>query len=152
MNVHRATSWLFAVAVTVTTGTVLAQESTPLYLDSSAPLQARVKDLLGRMTLEDKLGQMRGAWCQTTEQAITKAVDEKIGFIVLNTVERQLAEKAAEEANRLFAEVRNRSHLKLAPVLVNGGVNGLLCEGASEFPCGIGLAATWNPTLAGDGD
>jgi beta-glucosidase len=40
--------------------------STPLYKDASAPVDKRVKDLLGRMTIEDKMGQLiQGAflWC-----------------------------------------------------------------------------------------
>ena len=36
-----------------------AQESaTPLYLDASQPIARRIDDLLGRMTLEEKIGQM----------------------------------------------------------------------------------------------
>jgi hypothetical protein len=32
--------------------------STPLYKDASAPVEKRVKDLLGRMTIEDKMSQL----------------------------------------------------------------------------------------------
>ena len=32
--------------------------ATPLYLDAAAPVAARVEDLLGRMTLAEKVGQM----------------------------------------------------------------------------------------------
>ena len=31
----------------------------PLYRDASAPVEVRVRDLLGRMTLEEKVGQLR---------------------------------------------------------------------------------------------
>src|SRR6185437_14298481 len=31
---------------------------TPLYLDASAPIQARVDDLISRMTLKEKVGQL----------------------------------------------------------------------------------------------
>jgi beta-glucosidase len=31
---------------------------TPLYKDANAPVEKRVKDLLGRMTIEDKMGQL----------------------------------------------------------------------------------------------
>ena len=33
-------------------------DGTPLYKDASAPVEKRVEDLLGRMTLEEKVGQM----------------------------------------------------------------------------------------------
>ncbi len=36
-----------------------SQNKAPLYLDPSAPLQQRVDDLVGRMTLEEKVGQMQ---------------------------------------------------------------------------------------------
>lgn len=36
-----------------------SQNKAPLYLDSSAPLQQRVDDLVGRMTLEEKVAQMQ---------------------------------------------------------------------------------------------
>ncbi len=36
-----------------------AQASRPLYLDPSAPLERRVDDLIGRMTLEEKISQMQ---------------------------------------------------------------------------------------------
>ena len=36
----------------------VAQEAAPPYLDASLGVEARVADLLGRMTLEEKLGQM----------------------------------------------------------------------------------------------
>ncbi len=35
-----------------------ASDNAPLYKDSSAPVEKRVEDLLGRMTLEEKVGQM----------------------------------------------------------------------------------------------
>jgi beta-glucosidase len=36
------------------------QESPPLYLDTNQPIERRVEDLLGRMTLEEKLSQVHG--------------------------------------------------------------------------------------------
>jgi beta-glucosidase len=33
-------------------------KSTPLYRDATAPVDKRVKDLLGRMTIEDKMAQL----------------------------------------------------------------------------------------------
>lgn len=33
-------------------------KSTPVYKDASAPVEKRVKDLLGRMSIEDKMAQL----------------------------------------------------------------------------------------------
>jgi beta-glucosidase len=37
---------------------VLAQEARPLYLDTAQPIEKRVDDLVGRMTLEEKASQL----------------------------------------------------------------------------------------------
>ncbi|MEM3659664.1 MAG: hypothetical protein QXU11_04535 [Thermoproteota archaeon] len=37
-------------------------EDKPVYLDPSAPVELRVRDLLKRMTLEEKLAQLQSVW------------------------------------------------------------------------------------------
>jgi hypothetical protein len=39
-------------------GLTTAQDSSPLYKDPSADIEDRVSDLLGRMTVEDKMAQL----------------------------------------------------------------------------------------------
>jgi beta-glucosidase len=41
---------------------VTSQQSTPPYKNPSLPIDERVKDLLGRMTLEEKVAQMESTW------------------------------------------------------------------------------------------
>lgn len=36
---------------------------TPLYKDASAPVEKRIEDLLGRMTIEDKMAQLMQGMC-----------------------------------------------------------------------------------------
>src|SRR6185312_10091508 len=49
-----------ALASLLLTPTVAtAQQKKPLYLDPSQPVAARVNDLVGRMTLEEKVSQMQ---------------------------------------------------------------------------------------------
>src|SRR5689334_14191514 len=45
-------------SVSATTTTAASASGRAIYLDSVAPVQARVADLLGRMTLAEKIGQM----------------------------------------------------------------------------------------------
>ena len=42
--------------------TVAPSRNPPRVLDASHPVEARVADLLGRMTLEEKVAQLRGDW------------------------------------------------------------------------------------------
>src|ERR1700690_4219414 len=44
-----------------------AQPAVPLYKNANAPLEARVEDLLGRMTLEEKVAQMLSVWDAKSE-------------------------------------------------------------------------------------
>ena len=37
-------------------------QTPPVYLDAKAPVEQRVSDLLSRMTLDEKVAQMLGAW------------------------------------------------------------------------------------------
>ena len=37
------------------TFTIFSQSKSPLYLDASQPVELRLKDLMGRMTLEEKV-------------------------------------------------------------------------------------------------
>jgi len=41
---------------------LLAQQSTPSYRNPALPIDKRVSELLGRMTLEEKIGQLESTW------------------------------------------------------------------------------------------
>ncbi|MBH1998671.1 MAG: beta-glucosidase, partial [Sphingomonadaceae bacterium] len=41
---------------------VAAKKGGPLYKDATAPIDLRIRDLLGRMTLEEKVGQIIALW------------------------------------------------------------------------------------------
>jgi beta-glucosidase len=47
------------IAATLLCGAVAMAQSTPVYLDTTKPVEVRVKDLVGRMTLEEKVSQMQ---------------------------------------------------------------------------------------------
>ena len=51
-------------ALTVFTLALSAQTSPPPYKDGSLPVEKRVADLLGRMTLEEKVAQTLAVWQQ----------------------------------------------------------------------------------------
>jgi beta-glucosidase len=53
----------------------LAAASGPLYKDARAPIAARVADLLPRMTLREKVAQLRAAWAQKSQMIDGLAFD-----------------------------------------------------------------------------
>ena len=57
------------VASVLLAATASAQPRTerPVYKDAAAPVEQRVQDLLGRMTLEEKIAQITAVWTKKNE-------------------------------------------------------------------------------------
>ncbi|MEM8931668.1 MAG: hypothetical protein AAGE94_10850 [Acidobacteriota bacterium] len=51
-----------ALALALLVGPAVADDSSPLYRDASQPVDARVADLIDRMTLEEKVAQLVCLW------------------------------------------------------------------------------------------
>ena len=163
-----------AVALTITcaqSGTGQAQPGVDrvAYLDASAPVDRRVDDLMRRMTLEEKIGQLtqirvgklRGD-CQWTPGPLRTdcmravLVDAKVGSILSGGGDFPVPENSprawAEMTNTVQRFALDNSRLRI-PVLygadgVHGHSNVLT---ATMFPHQIGLAATWDPATVQQG-
>ena len=108
----------------------------PLYRDASQPTLRRVDDLLSRMTLAEKVGQMLQHDGQTDP---LKAVREKQPGSMFHLLNERLAETMdAAAATRLGI-----------PLLVGeDGIHGhSFHPGATIFPTQLALAASWDPEL-----
>ena len=138
----------------------------PLYMDASAKVEDRVKDLMSRMTLEDKVWQM----CQYVGLEHMKAAEAKIkpeelakndalGFypglrsddIAQLTTEGKIGSflhvVTPEEANEL-QKLAQQSPLKIPLLIGIDAIHGNgLYEGATIYPSPITQAATWNDAL-----
>src|SRR5262245_41570456 len=55
-----------ALAVSLVLPASAPGEEGPLYKDARQPVEVRVADLLGRMTLEEKVAQLQGLWIKKT--------------------------------------------------------------------------------------
>jgi beta-glucosidase len=144
-----------------------AEPTTPLYRDASQPIEKRIDDLLGRMTLEEKVGQMNMPCVYVSElgktiPAKTEAVQkfaagtllEKFGpgggfFTLPNTILHEGTRQQAEFLNRLQRLVRDRTRLGIPLLETEEGTHGLMCPGATIFPEGPALGSTWNMDLLG---
>ncbi len=115
----------------------------PAYRDARLTVDERVADLLGRMTIEEKLGQLR---CGDDMGKLDEYADG--GFGALACVLRGYGPKeAAERAatiKKLFIE---RSRLGIPVLIHDEGLHGLVGRGATSFPQAIGLAAAWDVDL-----
>ncbi len=119
------------------------------YRDASLPVEERVQDLLGRMTLEEKISQMVCAFGQSmTEDADGASFDATVGG--LSHLIRAAIVSPREGARRVNAYQRRAvEETRLGiPILFNEeALCGLQVQDATVFPQAISQAATWDPEL-----
>ncbi|TGD77568.1 glycoside hydrolase family 3 N-terminal domain-containing protein [Hymenobacter wooponensis] len=145
-----------------------AQTARPVYQDPQAPTEERVRDLLARMTVEEKVGQLstvlgwemyekKGARI-TTSAAYRKAVDERhIGALWATLRADPWTKKtlttglhpgqAAHAANALQKYAVEHTRLGIPLFLAEECPHGHMAIGTTVFPTAIGQGSTWNPAL-----
>ncbi len=139
----------------------------PLYRDASQSIDTRMEDLLGRMTLEEKIGQMNMPCVYESElgntmlektKAVQKFVDGTFlkgfgpggGFFTLpNTILHEGPRQQAEFLNRLQRVALEQTRLGIPLLQTEEGTHGLMCPGGTVFPEGPALGSTWNMELLG---
>ncbi|MET9229238.1 glycoside hydrolase family 3 N-terminal domain-containing protein [Lentzea sp. NPDC003310] len=106
------------------------------YLDATLPTAERVADLLGRMTLAEKVGQMMQL--DSREDLDDHVLRKHVGSILHTSPERVL------RAQDLTVRTRLRVPLLIAEDCIHGHS---FYEGATIFPTQLGMAASWDPAL-----
>jgi beta-glucosidase len=140
----------FAAALTgVALSSLLLAAQPPAYRDATLPIEARVKDLLGRMTLEEKFWQL----FMIPGSLDDPAHDYSNGIFGLQIrAPRGAAMTARAHADRINGIQRyflEKTRLGIPIIPFEEAVHGLTVEGATMFPQAIALAATWDPDLVG---
>lgn len=151
-----------------------AQTAAPIYKDPRQPVEARVDDLLSRMTLDEKVAQLETIWEQKAKvqtpdgrfdaAKASAAFPNGIGGFARPSDYRGVTQSngaagaAGEAVNRdarQTAEYVNAAqhwaveHTRLGiPILMHEeSLHGYVARGATSFPQAIGLASTWDPEL-----
>lgn len=106
------------------------------YLDATLPTAVRVADLLNRMTLPEKVGQMMQL--DSREDLDDHVLCKHVGSILHTSPERVL------RAHDLTSQTRLRVPLLIAEDCIHGHS---FHEGATIFPTQLGMAASWDPEL-----
>jgi len=143
------------LGLTLVAATASAQARAP-YLDPTLPVERRIDDLLSRMTLEEKVGQMLCLW--QGKRAITDrdgrfdpARAPKWFRIGVGRIERpgesHGARAEAEYTNAIQRWVKDSTRLGIPVLFHEEALHGLEAEQATSFPQAIALASTWNPEL-----
>jgi beta-glucosidase len=127
-----------------------AGAATPAYKDATQPVKARVRDLMARMTLDDKLGQM----IQAERLGITDPTDVatyRLGSLLSGGSSQPTPNTPQTWADMYDGFQRTALSSPLGIPLIYGvdavhGHNGV--KGATIFPHNIGLGATRDGALA----
>ena len=114
----------------------LAPHPIPAYRNPALPVEERVADLLGRMTLEEKIGQIM-LWDARVED--------------LSFVEKfqpgSLLHVLGEKVNRAM-DLTARTRLGIPLLIGEDGIHGhSFWKGATIFPTQLAMAASWNLDL-----
>lgn len=137
----------------------------PIYLDASQPIGRRVNDLLARMTLKEKLGQLNLP-CVYVDQ-LGKTIPEKMqackrfaagtytdeigpgsGFFTLaNEILHEGARQQAEYFNELQKIALTQTRLKIPLLEDEEGTHGGMFPGATVFPEGLALGSSFDMDL-----
>ncbi|WP_327222425.1 glycoside hydrolase family 3 N-terminal domain-containing protein [Streptomyces cyaneofuscatus] len=108
----------------------------PSYLDPALSVADRVSDLLGRMTLPEKVGQMLQL---NAKEGVRHLVEELHAGSILHASPERVLEAAA-----LTEKTRLRIPLLVAEDCIHGHS---FWEGATIYPTQLGMAATWDTDL-----
>lgn len=150
MNVATLGSIVMTLGVT---GGVTPAEPTE-YLSKSLPIEDRVADLLGRMTLEEKVGQMvqKSLTSLVIQEGCVseESLDRLFGGQSCGTLETRPGAPPEETALCVQAAqdyLRKRTRLGIPAVPIAECLHGVQSLGATIFPQANAQGATWNPEL-----
>ncbi len=139
----------------------------PLYKNPSAPIEARVEDLLSRMTLEEKVAQMQSIWDEKAEvfdarqefDAVKFArkypngigqfarPSDAVGPKSPRVVPGRDVRGTIRLVNALQHYALQRTRLGIPILFHEEGLHGYAAVGATSFPQAIALASSWDPAL-----
>ena len=138
------------------------------YRDANLPIDQRVEDLLSRMTIEEKAGQLvclmgwdsyqiNGKKVTTSEKFRHEVDSLHVGMYwavfradpwTRKTIDNGLNPTlAAEAANAMQRYAIEHTRLGIPIFLAEEAPHGHMAIGSTVFPTGLGMAATWNTEL-----
>lgn len=139
------------------------------YLNPKLPTEERVADLLGRMTLKEKIGQLlcpfgwdmyeiKGNNKVTESERFRALIDTTATGMLWatyradpwtrKTIDNGLSPRqAAMAGNALQKYVIENTRLGIPMFLAEEAPHGHMAIGTTVFPTGLGMAATWDPAL-----
>ena len=145
----RRTLTFAVIGVLVLTAT-RAAVPVPPYKNPNLSIEARVSDLLKRMTLEEKVDQLCGGHhygiLDTSGQY--KPEDAATVFRSLYNVDSTISlHDVAVLRNAAQRYEMEKSRLGIPVMFLGEGLHGFMENGSTSFPQALSLASTWDPAL-----
>lgn len=158
---------VLSALISVIISQACAQNRLP-YKDAKLSTEERVADLMSRMTVKEKIGQLRcilawNCWEKKGKEIVPsesfkkEIADGQIGMLwgtyradpwTQKSLENGLTpELAAKAGNALQRYVAENTRLGIPLFLAEEAPHGHMAIGTTVFPTGLGMAATWNPSL-----
>ena len=169
---HNMLKPFIIIATCLTMAACTMSDNVPAYKNPDLPVNKRVDDLISRMTVEEKLGQLLCplGWpmyekTETADGATVGVSDEYRKFVgeqhggmlwatfradpwTRKTLDNGLNPKlAAESYNALQRYAIDSTRLGIPMILAEEAPHGHMAIGATVFPTSIGLASTWDKAL-----
>ncbi len=149
------------LGVIVNCVSVVTLAETSVYKDAKAPTEARVKDLLSRMTLEEKVAQLETIWekrkqLETDDGEFTAEHAKEflglgIGEIARPAENKKAPNKSALQTalftNAIQKWVVENTRLGIPVIFHEEALHGHAGRNSTSFPQAIGLASSWDPEL-----
>ena len=168
------TARILLIAAVATLAAACGGDKAPIYKDATQSVDARVKDLLGRMTPQEKIGQLicplgwpmyekfnadatAGGQDSVAITDLYRHFVDSLGGGMLwaafradpwtrKTLETGLNPTLAAKTYNLLQKYSiEHSRLGIPIILAEEAPHGHMAIGTTVFPTSIGLASTWNP-------
>ena len=122
-----------------------AREARPVYKDPAAGIDARVEDLLGRMTLEEKVCQLQNSFVEADGRPASELLDRRSWGAVFTL--HSDAARCRELMTSVQRYLRDSTRLGIPALACAEGIQGILMDGATLFPHALAQGSTFHPEL-----
>jgi beta-glucosidase len=137
---------------------ILIANSSPKYKNPEIPIEERVEDLISRMTLEEKVGQLISFWSRDSvafdehgnyigvldSAILNRGVGSFFAFSMRTEKDNK---KIIQRINGIQRYMIEKTKLGIPVFFFSEALHGLMQAGATSFPQAIALGCTWDTVL-----
>jgi len=129
---------------------------TPQHMDATLPVEERVGQLIGQMTLAEKVAQLGSCWVyelldgtQFSQAKAAQRLTQGLGQVTrLGGASNVHPHESAALANTIQKYLLEHTRLAIPAVIHEECCSGYMARDATIFPQAIGVGSTWEPELA----